>query len=127
MELEKDVVVGGKQGAKLWDWIQQYPRGAIVPLAGLFLELLPPAVSKEGELPAAQPDSIRIAAFGNPRCCLRPARFSVSFLTFSFTKRAGKQRRSRPLANNKHHLAGLWGSGYLPAALAPPEASHSRE
>lgn len=32
MVLGKDVVVGGgKQGAKLWGWTQQYPGGAIVP------------------------------------------------------------------------------------------------
>lgn len=63
-----------KQGAKLWDWTQQYPGGAIVPQAGLFLELLPPAVSKEGELPAAQPDSIRIAAFRKEPSVLVPLR-----------------------------------------------------
>lgn len=57
------VVGGGKQGAKLWDWTQQYPKGAIVLQAGFSLELLPPAVSEEGDLPAAQPGSIQIAAF----------------------------------------------------------------
>lgn len=64
MELGNNVVVGGgKLGAKLWDWTHQYPKGAIVLQTGLSLELLPPEVSKGGDLPAAQPGSIQIVAF----------------------------------------------------------------
>lgn len=69
MELGNNVLVGGgKQRAKLWDWTQQYPKVARVLQAGFSLELLPPAVSKEGDLPAAQPGSIQIAAFQSHWC-----------------------------------------------------------
>lgn len=46
-------------------WSEQYPKGVIISQAGLSLELLPPAVSKEGGLPVTQPGSSQIAAFHN--------------------------------------------------------------
>lgn len=118
----------GSGGAKLWVWSEQYPKGAIILQAGFSLDLLPPAVSKENGLPAAQLGSTHsYCCFaqstgadlpppqqGAAESCWHgmPARSTVQPPPILRYQANGRQMRSWPLANNKNHLAelvcGVW-------------------